>query len=167
MKPVSLLLSCVVLSCGGAGTKVETVEETALMPPPAASTSARSSNPSPNEAAAVSSDTKAPPQEGQILRQDLQRYLSNGPAGVLALVRTEPARSHGRFLGFRIIEFVHETPTTIDLRVGDVLVAVNGQPIVSPDDFYRVFQELSVASELRFDILRNGHSELLHYPIVD
>jgi type II secretory pathway component PulC len=166
MKPVSLLFSCVVLSCGGADTKVETVEETALMPPPAPSTSAPNAPPQKTEAA-VSSSAKAPPQEGQILRRDLQRYLANGPAGVLALVRTEPARSNGRFLGFKIIEFVHETPTTIDLRAGDVLVAVNGQPIVSPDDFYRVFQELSVASELRFDILRDGHPELLHYPIVD
>ena len=50
---------------------------------------------------------------------------------------------------------------------GDVLVAVNGKKIISPDDYFRVFQELSVASEIRFDLLREGRPETISYPIVD
>jgi len=86
---------------------------------------------------------------------------------VLALVQTEPARANGRFVGFRIRAFAAEAPAAVDLRVGDVVVAVNGKSIISPDDFFRVFQELEVASEVRFDILRAGKKECIVYPILD
>ncbi len=157
-----LVLFCMVCACGGG--QVAVVEETSLTPPPQSAEPATVEAP-PTEAIPV--ETTSSPAEGQISRGDLKRVLGNGPGGVLALVRTEPARSAGRFLGFRIAEFLQGAPTQVDLRVGDVVVAVNGQAIVSPDDFFKVFQELQVASELRFDILREGAPTLLVYAIVD
>ena len=83
------------------------------------------------------------------------------------MVETEPVREGKKFVGFKITTFVHGDPKAIDLKAGDVLVGVNGKNIVSPDDYFRVFQELTVASELRFDILRSGTPKTVSYPIVD
>jgi type II secretory pathway component PulC len=165
MRRLAFLWGAAMVACGGA--QVETVEETPLAPPTASAAGTSSSATSASVDPGPSPSASAMPPEGAILRADLRQLLARGPAGVLAMVRTEPARSGGRFVGFRIRAFAVESPEVVDLRVGDVVMAVNGQPIVSPDDFFRVFQELEVASELRFDILREGKKECLVYPIVD
>ena len=157
-----LALTLFVSACGSASVDtVEPVEETPLAPPGGnAASGALATEPSD-----TSKTREAHP--GTILRRDLHKVLAAGPAGVLAMVQTEPAREKGHFIGFRITAFVKETPEAIDLRTGDVLVAVNGKKIVSPDDYFRVFQELAVASELRFDLLRDGRPETISYSIVE
>lgn len=150
-------------ACGGG--QATGIEETRLAPSDdAAASEARAATPPPTAAQSEATEP-APLPEGHIRRADIRRVLANGPAGVLSMVRTEPSRTNGRFVGFQIVAFNVEPPTTIDLRVGDVLVAVNGKNIVSPDDYFRVFQELQVASELRFDLMREGRAESLVYPI--
>ena len=151
--------------CGGASVDAEApIQETNLAeasPPPESSTG----NGAGETAPASAPDPTLPP--GAILRQDLRNVLSAGPAAVLAMVETEPAREGKRFIGFKIVSFVRGEPKAVDLRPGDILVAVNGMKIIQPDDYFRVFQELAVASELRFDILREGQPKTLSYPIVE
>lgn len=148
-------------ACGGAEKETFTpVEETSLD----ASHSAFDKE-TPLETDAASADSKAAP--GQIPRDDLHGVLAKGPGALLAMVETEPYRRNGRFVGFKIIRFTGGAPGAIALRKGDVIRAVNGFPVASPNDYFRAFQELSVASELRFDILRDGAPLLLAYPITD
>ena len=81
------------------------------------------------------------------------------------MVETEPHRVGGRFRGFRILRFVHGEPSALDLRTGDVVCAINGKSIASPDDFFAAYQALQSAAELRFDLIRNGDTVTLAYPI--
>lgn len=155
------VLSAFFVACGASG--VDTITETPLLPP-APQTAAIETAPSPE---ATGDDRHPDGGHPQIARGDLDAVLSRGPAGVLAMIQTEPVRDNGKFVGFRIAAFVPEAPSTIDLKIGDVLVAVNGQKIVVPDDYFRVFQELKVASELRFDVLRDGAPLQLVYLVVD
>jgi type II secretory pathway component PulC len=149
-----------VAACGGAQSESAMVEETALIAGPSADAEQSAGS------GADQSDT-AQRTPGTIRRVELTQILALGPGAVLAMVETEPFRKDGKFVGFKIARFVHGTPAAIDLRDGDVLTAVNGLRIVSPDDFFRVFQELQVASEIRFDVLRDGAPLTLTYPVTE
>ena len=125
----------------------------AAVPPPSA-------EPSPPRAPAGS-------EQGAIRRADLDAVLAEGPGALLARVTTEPARVGGRFAGFRITGFPAGPPAAVDLRVGDVLRAVNGRRIERPEHYFEAFRSLSGAGELRLDLYRDGAREVLVYPIVD
>jgi type II secretory pathway component PulC len=157
-------LCLAIAACGGTKTEIFTpVEETSLDAPPSAS---------------EASDKEATPKKhadsddfqtasGKIQRDELLKVLAKGPGALLAMVETEPYRRNGRFVGFKIVRFASGAPGVIYLRRGDVIKAVNGLPVASPDDYFRAFQELQVASELRFDILRDDAPLLLTYPIIE
>jgi type II secretory pathway component PulC len=107
----------------------------------------------------------APP--GTIFRKDLNEVLASGPASVLALITTEPVRSSGQFVGFKISGFTQGAPQSIDLQVGDVILAVNGRKIERPEHYFEIFEELRVASELRFDLQRDGTKKTLSYAVIE
>lgn len=113
----------------------------------------------------TSVDTRV--EAGKILRKDLMVVINQGPAFLLQKVQTKPFRQNGKFVGFQIAAFTQESPTTIDLKPGDVILKVNGRKVERPEHYFEIFQELKVAGELRFDILREGTKETLLYPIVD
>jgi type II secretory pathway component PulC len=108
----------------------------------------------------------APATPATISRADLDRFLAGGPAPVLALVVTEPYKEHGRFVGFQIKAFTQGEPTAIDLRPGDVILAINGRRIERPEHYFEVFEALKTAHQLRFDLRRDGEKQRLVYPIV-
>ncbi|MBW2276537.1 MAG: hypothetical protein JRF63_03530 [Deltaproteobacteria bacterium] len=103
---------------------------------------------------------------GTIGRQQLDELLAGGPAPILALVETEPYRERGRFVGFRIVSFPKGEPSAIDLRTGDVILAVNGHRIERPEHYFEVFEALKTAEQLSFDVKRDGAKQQLVYPIV-
>jgi len=115
---------------------------------------------------AVDTKPKSPAPEF-ITRRDLDVVLAAGPAAILAAVVTEPVRQHGRFVGFRITRFRGDSPKTIDLRAGDVILKANGRTIERPENYFAVFEELKIATQLRIDVLRNGEMKTLIYPIHD
>ena len=160
-----VFISTDVVSCGARNTPPDPVTETDLStvssPPPT------SAAPHIEETAPATADAIQSPRDGAISRQALTAFISEGPAAVLARVTTEPARARGKFIGFRITAFHPEPPKAVDIRVGDIVVAVNGLKIITPEDYFRVFQELNVVSELRFDIIRNNQTLEKIYPVVD
>lgn len=110
-------------------------------------------------------EKQSPP--GVIIRQDLNDLLAAGPAAILAAVVTEPVLQNGRFIGFRIARFADTAPRTIDLRAGDIILKANGRSIERPENYYAVFEDLKIATELRLEVLRNGETTTLVYPILD
>ncbi len=124
------------------------------------------SNPEENQAIAEVEETPASPQPGTISRSDLDEVLVEGPAGILGRALTEPVFKSGKFEGFRITAFPRGEPTVIDLRVGDVILKVNGRSVERPENYYDIFQELKVATELHFELRRDGVEQTLVYPIV-
>ena len=148
-----MMLAAALLGCGGAAAQ----RQPSSSEPPSRPDAEPDAGPA----------TSLPAPSGTIARADLVRVLDTGPAQVLALVDLEPVREDGRFVGFSIAEFRAEAPGPLGLRVGDVVVSVNGRKIERPEHYFEIFQELRVASELRFEILREGAPRALSYPITD
>jgi type II secretory pathway component PulC len=109
---------------------------------------------------------KAPAPETALHRAALDELLGKGPAYVLAMVQSDAAKADGKFVGFAIVSFRAEVPAYLDLRPGDVVTKVNGLPIETPDQFFTVFEALKSASEVRFDVLRDGKPQTIAVPIV-
>lgn len=143
-------LTVLAIGCGGAAAQTEIVE----------------TDISTQIEAAESEAPTAPMTPGTIARGELDELLADGPAPILAMVVTEPYRERGRFVGFRIVSFTQGQPTAIDLRPGDVILAVNGRRIERPEHYFEVFEALKQADQLSFDVRRDGVDQQLTYPIV-
>jgi type II secretory pathway component PulC len=121
------------------------------------------------EATSTSADVgaaEAPVVETELHRAALDELLARGPAYVLAMVQTDSALSGGRFVGFKIVAFRTELPAYLDLEPGDVVTRVNDLPIERPEQFFTVFEKLKIATEVKFDILRDGAPKTVICPIV-
>lgn len=161
-----ILLLLVVMNATACGARQHDVEAVTETEPRPVSPPAMPKHQS-EERESLPDETISQISKGTIRRSDLNRVIADGPAALLAHVSTEPERQGRRFIGFRIAAFHPEAPSALDLQVGDVIITVNGLAIVTPQDFFRVFQELKVASELRFDIIRDNSRKSLVYPIVE
>jgi len=114
----------------------------------------------------VSADVEAAPVETELHRAALDELLAKGPAYVLAMVQTDSVMAGGRFTGFKIVSFRTALPAYLELAPGDVVTRVNDLPIERPEQFFEVFEKLKTATEVKFDILRDGAPKTLVYPIV-
>jgi type II secretion system protein C len=80
----------------------------------------------------------------------------------------QPVMSSGKFHGFRIAGLRDpDFWSGVDLRPGDVVVAVNGMPIEHPEQAQTALESLDAAKELRVAIEREGKPRELVYAIVD
>jgi hypothetical protein len=117
---------------------------------------------------------------GHIEREALERVLDAGPARFLQgldvkAVVTRDAQAGGRpvFHGWQIAAFWPGDPrfVAVDLLPGDVVLQVNGNPMVRPDDFQAVWDGLRQASQLVIEVWRpadTGAEQFrLVYNIVD
>jgi type II secretory pathway component PulC len=152
MRPVRLAFACVlVVACGGGSEAAKPVK---AAPTPSAS------------AASTSLPTPA-----YTLRRSTVKEALKTP-GVLfqyVVLDTHPVFLAGKFHGFRVAELRGgpEEWSGIDLKPGDVVTSVNGFPIERPEQALEAFQSLSVASELRVDLEREGEPRSLRWAIVD
>ena len=106
--------------------------------------------------------------EPVIHRLVLDQVLDAGLGAFLGRVGTEPSLEGNRFVGFRIVALRDATLFDgIDLRAGDVLVSVNGQPIERPEQAFSAWTSLRVASEITLAVMRDGERRDLRFPIVD
>jgi hypothetical protein len=140
------------LACGGS------------TPPPS---SGRLSKTAPSVAAAP----VEPGPRAWVARASVDRALKAGLGRVLANADVD-AQLDGarRFVGWRIV-VLHDEPDDmwkgVDLRVGDVVTAVNGFPLERPQQADRAFQSLRVSSEIRVSLLREGRPMELRIAIVE
>jgi S1-C subfamily serine protease len=63
--------------------------------------------------------------------------------------------------GVYIVELVKDQVENTDLRVGDIIVRYNGQPVARIDDLHRYLTGDEVGKQVRLGVLRNGHMEEL------
>ena len=56
-------------------------------------------------------------------------------------------------------------PSKLGLKEGDVIKNVNGQPVNSPGDLARLYQQFATLSQIRAEVIRGGAPMLLTYQI--
>ena len=104
----------------------------------------------------------------QLARAGVKETLRGGIGRFLQDVTLDdsPAFKDGKVLGFRVVELRGDLDAC-DLRPGDVVTRVNGQPIEHPEEALVVFQSLATANELVVDYERDGAPQKMRLPIVD
>jgi type II secretory pathway component PulC len=137
--------------------------------PPAAPLHSGAASPLPSASGSTLPPTPLPPP--RLSRAALREVLALGPAAFLQRIELEsrPATRNGRFYGFRIARLTGDPSfwRGVDLRPGDVLVHVNGQPIERPEHMLALMKTLDAAPELDVEYERAGDVRHLRYPIVD
>jgi hypothetical protein len=148
----SLALGAATLGCGGSTSGAETETASAVTP----ETTQPSTPPQPRR-------------EGVIARDELLPVIEGGLGRFLGGVGTEPEVEAGRFVGWRITRLYPEDPRFHDLplQLGDVVTRVNAQPIERPEQAFRVWDSLRVASELVVDFRHGADERQMRYAIVD
>ena len=106
---------------------------------------------------------------GVISRASLRAELARGIGRFLREVRTEPAFSRGRFVGWRVLELFPKRPEirVQVLRPGDTVVRVNGRSVERPEEFKQVWDSLADAREIVLEIVRDARPSKLRYTIAD
>jgi len=104
----------------------------------------------------------------EIQRADLERVLRRGPGAFLGQVQIEPAfDANRRFAGFRIKTLMlgnKEIPTDL-VRIGDVVMRINGRRLARPEDLFDIWQALYKADELRLEGRRGADPFNVRYQI--
>ena len=85
---------------------------------------------------------------GTIERAKLVAVLDAGPPMFLRQVEVTAKMNGERFVGWQLVQLVDRKGPLVDVDVvpGDVLLAINGQPISRPDQLQRVWDSLRTAN---------------------
>lgn len=139
-----------------------TTGDEATAPPRGASDPASSPTTAPRAPAAA----RAP---GPLNRAEVEAILTEGLGRFLARVAVSPVLARGRFVGFRLdaaedLDAWHAAGA--DIRVGDVILRVNGIRIERPEQALWAFERLRIANEIAVDLLRGGAQVAVRSPIL-
>lgn len=107
--------------------------------------------------------------ELEIPRFQLHRVIEGGLGRVLQRLELEPYRVEGGFRGFRVLRsrLYTRSGEPIDLRPGDVILALNGRSIERPEEAMQAFEALRGEEAIVVSILRDENRDELRIPIVD
>ncbi len=101
-------------------------------------------------------------------RAEVDRVVDAGLGRFLQTVSVEASVVEGRFRGFRIVEVRPANAWRgVDLKVGDVVTAINGKPIERPEQAHEAFMGLKQAQRLVVSFVRAGTQHELVLPIID
>lgn len=106
-----------------------------------------------------------------IYRAELDRALARGPGWLLGQLDPSPMKTDGRFVGWRIGEVFPDAPDLCppgcDLVAGDVILAVQGDALATPQALEAMIARLDGLMSLEVDRIRAGTRERVRYAIVD
>ena len=103
-----------------------------------------------------------------IQRVKLTQVLSGGPGRFFQQMPVMPFKKAGRFLGFQIMAMYGDNiPHPQGVQVGDIVTAVNGKAVTTPDQFIKVWNGMNKAQVLRVELVRNEEALRIEYPIVE
>ena len=104
---------------------------------------------------------------GTIERAKLIAVLDSGPGNFLRSFEVTPHMDGNRFVGWQLVQLLDRQGTlaTLDVAPGDILLAVNGQPLSRPDQLQTVWDSLRTANEVVADLWRGGGKLQLRFAI--
>jgi len=133
----------------------------------------RAGPPAPPETRSWEQLPVAPPapgaREGAIDRKALVATLDAGPGALLRHVEVAAELADHRFIGWRLIAVDPDSHTFdgVDLRPGDILVAINGRTIAHPDELQAVWDQLRSAPAIVADLRRGDAKLQLRWTVID
>lgn len=128
----------------------------------------------PAPAAAPAEDERrpvAPPgkglRAGTIARAQLVAVLDAGPGNLLRQLEVAPRMSGDRFVGWQLVQLLDGSQWLhdVDVAPGDVLLAINGQPLARPEQLQSVWDGLRTANEVSAQLWRGDRKLELHFKI--
>lgn len=88
---------------------------------------------------------------------DLREEIRENPERITDIIRPTPHRENGEMVGFRIFPGrMREQFRQLGLRAGDIVTAVNGQQLNSPEAAMGLMNELQDAQQVELTIRRGG-----------
>jgi S1-C subfamily serine protease len=106
-----------------------------------------------------------------IYRVELDRALARGPGWLMGQLAPEPVKQDGRFVGWRIGAVFPDAPDLCppgcDLLAGDVILAVHGDPLRTPQALEAMIGRLDTLTALEVDRVRDGTRQRVTYAIAD
>lgn len=105
---------------------------------------------------------EAPPgkglRTGVIPRARLVEVLDAGAGQFLRQLELTARLDGERFVGWQLVQLVdrHGPLVDVDLAPGDVLLAVNGQPLARPDQLQTLWDSLRTANEVKAELWRGA-----------
>jgi hypothetical protein len=164
-----LLLSFVVLAVAACSPKVD---------PKSPSYDEDLGSPTTQASAQTSAPVVAPPvrldapagkglRTGTIDRAHLLAVLDAGPGAFLRQIEVTAHLDGERFVGWELLQLIdHGGPLAdVDIAPGDVLLAVNGNPISRPDQLQTVWDGLRNANELTAELWRGNKKLELKFAV--
>ncbi|HWB75243.1 MAG TPA: hypothetical protein VG755_09810 [Nannocystaceae bacterium] len=112
--------------------------------------------------------TPRPREPGTIYEDELERVTSRGPAWLLRQLAPEAHRRSGRFAGWTITACFPDDPelaAAADLEIGDIIVAVEGDALATPNAYSALFERAGKLDALHVARIRDGRREELVYRI--
>jgi S1-C subfamily serine protease len=104
---------------------------------------------------------------GTIDRAKLIAVLDHGPGEFLRQFEVTAHMDGERFVGWQLVQVLDHQGVLADLDVapGDVLLALNGQPLSRPDQLQTVWDSLRTANEVVADLWRGNAKLQLRFAI--
>jgi hypothetical protein len=117
------------------------------------------------------STDRAPRPPATIYRSEIDRALRGGPAYLLGQLGPEPFRHGGRFVGWELTRVFPDDRDLCapgcDIEVGDVILAVAGNRMETPQALSALLERLPALESLEVQSLRNGQRRVVTYTLVE
>lgn len=160
------LFALVVIACGPRAPATPRAIDDDLEPRTEPTAAAAAPAPAPDSARPL-----APPgkglRTGTIARAHLVAVLDAGPGTFLRRLEVAPHMAGDRFVGWRLVQLLDHTGPLhdVDLAPGDVLLAVNGQPVSRPEQLQALWDSLRIANDVTAKLWRGSQALELHFTI--
>ncbi len=104
---------------------------------------------------------------GTIARDKLVAVLDAGPGAFLRQLEIAPQLNGERFVGWQLVQLLDRSGPLVDVDVvpGDVLLAINGQPLSRPDQLQTVWDSLRTANLVTAQLWRGKSQFSLEFAI--
>lgn len=104
---------------------------------------------------------------GTIARDRLLAVLDAGPGAFLRQLEIAPQLNGERFVGWQLVQLLDRSGPLVDVDVvpGDVLLAINGQPLSRPDQLQTMWDSLRTANQVTAQLWRGERQFSLEFAI--
>ena len=104
---------------------------------------------------------------GTIARDRLVAVLDAGPGTFLRQLEIAPKLNGERFVGWQLVQLLDRSGPLVDVDIvpGDVLLAINGQPLSRPDQLQSVWDSLRTANTVSAQLWRGQAQFSLEFAV--